>query len=199
MRNVDLKKIILASGSPRRELLLQQLGLKYISSPSNITEDLSFSASPSDLARNIAFQKAQQVASGLDEGIVIAADTVVTWAGNIMGKPANREEAFSMISCLSGQRHQVITGICIIDVKDNIPDTAFECTDVFFRSLSSREINSYLDHGEWGDKAGAYAIQGRGALLIDHIKGCYYNVVGLPLNRLNLMLRNKGLDLLEVY
>jgi len=196
---MDLKKIILASGSPRRKLLLQQLGLEFINSPSNITEDLSFSASPSELARNIAIQKAQQVASGLNEGIVIAADTVVTWAGNVMGKPTNREEAYFMISCLSGQCHQVITGICVIDVMDNIPDAAFECTDVFFRSLSSDEINNYLNYEEWEDKAGAYAIQGRGALLVDHIIGCYYNVVGLPLNRLNLMLRRKGLDLLEVH
>jgi len=194
-----LKKIILASGSPRRKLLLQQLGLEFINSPSNITEDLSFSASPSELARNIAIQKAQQVASGLNEGIVIAADTVVTWAGNVMGKPTNREEAYFMISCLSGQCHQVITGICVIDVMDNIPDAAFECTDVLFRSLSSDEINNYLNYEEWEDKAGAYAIQGRGALLVDHIIGCYYNVVGLPLNRLNLMLRRKGLDLLEVH
>jgi len=196
---MDLKKIILASGSPRRKLLLQQLGLEFIISPSNINEDLSFSASPSELARIIALQKAQQVASGLDEGIIIAADTVVTWAGNVMGKPNYREEAYHMLSCLSGQCHQVITGICVIDVMDNIPETAAESTDVFFRSLSSHEINNYLDHGEWEDKAGAYAIQGRGALLVDHIIGCYYNVVGLPLNRLNLMLRSKGLDLLEVY
>jgi septum formation protein len=196
---MDLKKIILASGSPRRKLLLQQLGLEFISSPSNITEDLSYLVSPQELVRTIALQKARQVASGLNEGIVIAADTVVTWAGNVMGKPNSREDAYHMISCLSGQCHQVITGICVIDVADNIPETAAESTDVYFRLLSPGEINNYLDHGEWGDKAGGYAIQGRGALLIDHIKGCYYNVVGLPLNRLNLMLRRKGLDLLEVY
>lgn len=199
MRNMDLKKIILASGSPRRKQLLQQMGLDFVCSPANITEDLSFSASPQELTRTIALQKAQQVANGLKEGIVIAADTVVTWAGNVMGKPTNKEEAYSMISCLSGQCHQVITGVCVIDVLDNNPEVAAECTDVFFRSLSSREINNYLEYGEWVDKAGAYAIQGRGALLVDHMIGCYYNVVGLPLNRLNLMLRRKGLDLLEVH
>jgi septum formation protein len=198
MRIKDLKKIILASESPRRKLLLQQLGLEFECSPSNITEDLSVSASPPELARSIATQKAMQIASGLDEGIVIAADTVVTLAGNVMGKPTNREEACFMLSCLSGQCHQVITGVCIIDAANKIPESAFECTDVFFRPLSSQEINNYLDYGEWGDKAGAYAIQGRGALLIDRIQGCYFNVVGLPLNRLNLMLRSKGLDLLEV-
>lgn len=193
-----MKKIILASGSPRRKLLLQQMGLDFISSPANITEDLSFSASPQELVRTIAFQKARQVCSGLSEGVVIAADTVVTWAGKVMGKPSDRDEACFMLSCLSGECHQVITGLCVIDAIDNVPEVAAECTEVFFRSLSSREINNYLDCGEWDDKAGAYAIQGRGALLVDHIKGCYYNVVGLPLNRLNLMLRKKGIDMLEV-
>lgn len=193
-----MKRIILASGSPRRKLLLQQLGLDFVSSPANITEDLSFTASPQELVRTIAFQKARQVSNGLNDGIVIAADTVVTWAGKIMGKPKDKDEACFMLSCLSGQRHQVITGLCVIDAVDKIPEVAAECTDVFFRSLSSREINNYLNFREWEDKAGAYAIQGRGALLVDHIEGCYYNVVGLPLNRLNLILRKKGLDLLEV-
>ncbi|MCX5780882.1 MAG: Maf family protein, partial [Firmicutes bacterium] len=99
---------------------------------------------------------------------------------------------------LSGQRHQVITGLCVLDVEKNIPEVAAEITAVFFRSLSPQEINSYLDYGEWEDKAGSYAIQGRGALLVDHIEGCYYNVVGLPLNRLHLMLRKHGVDLLGV-
>lgn len=178
--------------------MLQQMGLDFVNSPANIAEDLSVSASPQELAQAIALQKAQQVARGLNEGLVIAADTVVAYAGKVMGKPANREEAYSMLAYLSGQCHQVITGLCVLDVMDNIPDTAVECTDVFFRSISSVEINNYLDHGEWWDKAGSYGIQGRGALLVDHIEGCFYNVVGLPLNRLNLMLRKKGLDLLEV-
>lgn len=193
-----MRKIILASESPRRRLLLQQLGLEFKCSPAHITEDLSASVPPPELARNIAVEKAQQIARGLNEEIVIAADTVVTLEGKVMGKPASRDEACYMLSCLSGRCHQVITGICVIDTIDKIVESGFETTDVFFRSLSSHEINNYLNHGEWGDKAGAYAIQGRGALLIDHIQGCYFNVVGLPLNRLNLMLRPKGLDLLEV-
>jgi len=193
-----LKSIILASASPRRKLLLQQIGLDFISSPSNIEEDLSFSASPSELAQTIASHKAQDVARRLDRGIVIGADTLVVWEGMIMGKPTDRAEAGRMLGCLSGQRHQVITGLCVLDVEKNIPEVAAEITAVFFRSLSPQEINSYLDCGEWEDKAGSYAIQGRGALLVDHIEGCYYNVVGLPLNRLHLMLRKHGVDLLGV-
>jgi septum formation protein len=85
-----------------------------------------------------------------------------------------------------------------MDVEKNLPEVAAEHTAVFFRSLSPQEITSYLDYDEWGDKAGSYAIQGRGALLVDRIEGCYFNVVGLPLNRLHLMLRKQGVDLLGV-
>ena len=191
-----MKKIILASGSPRRKLLLQQMGLDFISSPANITEDLSVPASPQELAQTIAFQKAQEVSRCLNEGIIIAADTVVVWEGTVMGKPENRDEAYLMLSRLSGQCHQVITGLCVMDAKDNVAELAAESTDVFFRPISPGEINNYLDCGEWWDKAGAYAIQGKGALMVDHIKGCYFNVVGLPLSRLNLMLRKQGVDIL---
>jgi septum formation protein len=193
-----LKKIILASGSPRRKLLLQQIGIDFVSLPANIEEDLSLVASPSELAQTIAFRKAQEVARRLDQGIVIAADTLVVWEGIIMGKTTDREEAYWRLGCLSGHRHQVITGLCVMDVEKDILEVAAEITDVFFRSLSPQEINSYLDYGEWGDKAGSYAIQGRGALLVDHLEGCYFNVVGLPLNRLHLMLRKQGVDLLGV-
>ncbi len=193
-----MKKIILASESPRRQSLLQQMGLDFVVSPANITEDLSLSKSPEDLVRTIAWQKAQHVLQGLQDGIVIAADTVVSWEGKVMGKPADRNDAFAMLSRLSGQVHQVMTGLCVAEAGDTIPELAVECTDVFFRCLSNRDIDNYLNHGEWMDKAGSYAIQGWGALLVDRIEGCYFNVVGLPLNRLNLMLTRKGLDLLEV-
>ncbi|MDD3363698.1 MAG: Maf family protein [Syntrophomonas sp.] len=193
-----MKKIILASGSPRRQLLLQQIGLDFTTWPANIEENLSAPVSPLELAQTIAFHKAQEVSGQLEGGIVIAADTIVVWKGMIMGKPKNRDEAFIMLSRLSGQRHQVITGICVIDVEDKVNDMDGEITDVVFSSLSPEEINCYLDSGEWVDKAGAYAIQGRGALLVARIEGCYFNVVGLPLNRLKLMLAKKSINLLGV-
>jgi septum formation protein len=191
-----LKKIILASGSPRRKSLLQQLGLDFVSSPANISEDLSISISALEIVQTIALQKALEVSRRFDSGILIAADTVVVREGNVLGKPVNRDEAYGMLVDLSNQRHQVITGLCVMDVEHGVPDLAAETTTVFFRSLASREIDAYLDYGEWEDKAGAYAIQGLGALLVDHIDGCYFNVVGLPLNRLHLMLRKQGVDLL---
>jgi septum formation protein len=193
-----LKKIILASGSPRRKLLLEQIGLEFSTWPANIDEDLSTPVPPQELVQVIAYHKAQEVSRQLDGGIVVAADTIVVWQGTIMGKPDNRDEAFMMLSRLSGQSHQVITGICVINVQDNVSDLDVEITDVFFAHLSSEEINCYLECGEWVDKAGAYAIQGLGALLVTRIEGCYFNVVGLPLNRLKLMLRKHGVDLLGV-
>jgi len=177
-------------------MLLQQIGLEFTCCPADIREEWSNTESPEDLAQNLACRKAEEVAGRLDTGIVIAADTLVVVDAMIMGKPANREEALSMLSRLSGRRHQVITGICVMDVRDKLPDKAAELTDVFFRSLTPVEIDNYLDSGEWVDKAGSYAIQGRGALLVARIEGCYFNVVGLPLSRLNMMLRKRGVDLL---
>jgi septum formation protein len=191
-----LKRIILASGSPRREQLLQQIGLDFISSPAYIQEDLASSVSPPDLVQLIASQKALETASRWRKGIIVAADTVVVQAGVIMGKPREHSDAVHMLEQLSGKSHQVITGICVLDVESGVWDTDFEATSVFFRSFTQIEIDAYLGWAEWADKAGAYAIQGRGALLVERIEGCYFNVVGLPLNRLHLMLRKYGIDLL---
>lgn len=193
-----MKKIILASESPRRQSLLQQLGVDFTVSPASIEEDLTIPLPPEQLVLSMAWQKARQALRGLQDGIVIAADTVISWEDRVMGKPADRDEAYAMLSRLSGRTHQVMTGLCVAVVGGGVPDLAVESTSVIFRPLSQEDITNYLGHGEWFDKAGAYAIQGRGALLIERIEGCYYNVVGLPLNRLNMMLRNKGMDLLEV-
>jgi len=192
-----LKKVVLASASPRRKLLLQQMGLHFISSPADISEDLSASFSPPEMAQTIAYRKATTVATQLNDGLVIAADTIVALGANVMGKPVDRQDAFDMLTRLSGQNHQVFTGLCVIDAGNDEYDLAVEKTEVYFRPLSAQDINHYLEWAEWTDKAGAYGIQGRGALLVDRIDGCFYNVVGLPLNRLNLILRKHGLDLLE--
>ncbi|MDD4801811.1 MAG: Maf family protein [Syntrophomonas sp.] len=193
-----MPKIILASGSPRRKLLLQQIGLRFTTMNANIEETISTSVSPSELAQYIAFSKAKAVSRRLHEGIIIAADTIVVREGIIMGKPENRGDAFMMLSRLSGQYHQVITGLCILDIEEKVIDLSCEVTSVLFRQLSAEEINSYLDCGEWLDKAGSYAIQGRGALLVERIEGCYFNVVGLPLNRLKTRLALRGINLWEV-
>jgi septum formation protein len=192
-----LKKVVLASASPRRKLLLQQMGLDFKSSPADISEDLFVSVSPPEMAQTIAYRKARTIAAQLDNELVIGADTVVALGNTVLGKPLDRQDAFDMLSRLSGQNHQVFTGLCVIDAETSDYDLAVEETRVHFRPLSVKDINNYLDWAEWTDKAGAYGIQGRGALLVELIQGCFYNVVGLPLNRLNLILRKYGIDLLE--
>jgi septum formation protein len=192
-----LKEIILASGSPRRQSLLKNLGLCFSTISVNIDESFLPQESPRDAVRRLARQKAERAVPILKENcLLIAADTIVVLDGQVMGKPGSEEEALEMLTRLSGRCHQVITAICIrtqggYEVED-------ETTRVYFRPLNKEEIKAYIASGEPADKAGAYGIQGRGGLLVQRIEGCYFNVVGLPLSRLYLMLKKHGIDLLEV-
>jgi len=131
------------------------------------------------------------------DSIVIAADTIVVLEGQIMGKPLNEDDARHKLSRLSGRRHEVITAVCV-KMGEEICEVEDETTRVYFRPLSAQEITAYVASGEPADKAGAYGIQGRGGLLVEKIEGCYFNVVGLPLSRLYLMLKKHGVDLLGV-
>ena len=191
-----MKKIILASASPRRKQLLEQIGLNFSCLPAEVDEDAIKALSPRDMVSKLAWQKAQAVAKRLKMGIVIAADTVVVLDDLVMGKPVNRADAEQKLALLSAREHQVMTGLCVFNCKDQSHASEVEITKVFFRPLSHQEINDYLDSAEWVDKAGGYGIQGLGALLIEKIEGCYFNVVGLPLNRLNQMLGKQGVYLL---
>lgn len=191
-----MQEIILASSSPRRKQLLQQIGLQFIAVPAEIDEGSIKDSSVPELVKQLARLKAEQVGRGKQQAIIIAADTMVVLNEFLMGKPVNREDAFNKLSLLSGRPHQVVTGLCVLDCARQNYETAVEVTDVFFRTLRPAEINGYLDYGEWVDKAGGYGIQGKGALLIEKIEGCYFNVVGLPLSRLYLMLGKQGVNLL---
>lgn len=191
-----MHEIILASASPRRKQLLEQVGLRFRCIPAEVDEERIFDLSPLDMVRELAWQKAQAVAAYHKRGIIIAADTIVLLDQLVMGKPLNRNDAEQKLSLLSAREHQVMTGLCVYNCENQSHATEVEITKVFFRRLSCHEIESYLDSAEWMDKAGGYGIQGLGALLIDKIEGCYYNVVGLPLNRLNQMLCRQGVYLL---
>jgi len=191
-----LQEIILASASPRRQQLLEQIGVPFVVAAAEIDEESIENSSAPELVKQLARRKAEQVARDKQQAIIIAADTLVVLDEHIMGKPVNREDAFYKLSLLSGRHHQVMTGLCVLNSSRGICDTEVEITDVYFRTLSRQEINSYLDWGEWVDKAGGYGIQGKGALLIEKIAGCYFNVVGLPINRLYLMLGKQGVNLL---
>ncbi|MCI7473796.1 MAG: Maf family protein [Clostridiales bacterium] len=186
--------IILASKSPRRRALLEQMGVRdfRIVTP-DIDEHMDRDLPPAELVRQISLEKAQAVATQADPNtVVIAADTVVALDGVVLGKPADKEEAFRMLSLLSGNRHQVYTGLTVLRGEQVF--SQWEETAVTFRSLTAEEIEAYIATGEPMDKAGAYGIQGYGALFIQGISGDYYNVMGLPVCRLGQILGQLGMD-----
>lgn len=190
------ENIILASGSPRRRELLGGLGWKFKVMPSDITEEKKAGESPDVLVRRLASEKASDIAAGNSGSWVIGADTVVVIDGKVLGKPKTREEAFSMLTLLAGRTHTVCTGVAIT-APDGRSLSCCEKTNVKFRPLSPNEIDAYIDQGECMDKAGAYAIQDKGTLLVERIDGCYFNVVGLPLALLSRMFADMGIGLEE--
>ncbi|MDA8212554.1 MAG: Maf family protein [Clostridia bacterium] len=188
--------LILASASPRRRDLLQQLGLEFSIQVSNVDETVDVSLAPGLLVESLARQKAEHVAGMVKTGIVIGADTVVVQDDSILGKPAGPEEAAAMLRRLSGTSHRVITGVALIDAATGRERVEHEVTTVRFRELQNREIANYIASGEPADKAGAYAIQGLGSVFVLGIEGCYFNVVGLPVARLAGMLKDFGITVL---
>lgn len=189
-------KIILASQSPRRKDLLASLGVDFQPIASNTEENLN-TKDPVELVTELSRQKALNVAYQLDyDSIVIGADTIVYVDGNILGKPENEIDAFNKLKLLQGRSHQVYTGICIVKVPSYKIISDYAMTRVWIKSMKDQEIRNYIKTGEVMDKAGAYAIQGKGSLIVEKIEGCYYNVVGLPLNKLNEMLKQLDVDLM---
>ncbi|NMB46215.1 MAG: septum formation inhibitor Maf [Firmicutes bacterium] len=192
-----MPKLVLASQSPRRQALLHSLGVDLEVVPAAIDENSVQGKTPVELAEGTAYAKARWVADRVPEGIVVAADTIVLLdSGEILGKPHDSKEAIDMLWHLSGKGHQVVTGVAIIDSGDDRMSVFHQVTRVCFRSLSQTEIERYVATGEPLDKAGAYGIQGKGALLVEKIEGCYFNVVGLPLPALGQALEDFGVSLL---
>ncbi len=172
-------KIILASASPRRKELLTLAGFEYEVIVSQCEEILPEGITPDKAVEELARQKAEDVFSRNADSMIIAADTVVALGNTILGKPKDEDDAFTMLSSLSGRRHTVYTGVCI-KTKDKT-DIFHVATDVEFYPLSEKEIKDYIATKEPMDKAGAYGIQGKGFVLVKGIHGDYFNVVGLPL------------------
>lgn len=186
--------IILASQSPRRRELLERMGVRdfRIVTP-DIDERMDRDLPPEELVRRISAEKARAVREQMGaDAIIIAADTVVALDGAVLGKPGDELEAFKMLSTLSGNRHQVYTGVTVLRGEEEYSQS--EETTVSFRELTGEEIDCYIKTGEPMDKAGAYGIQGYGALLIEGIQGDYYNVMGLPVCRLGKILKALGVD-----
>ena len=172
-------KIILASNSPRRKELLQQVGIDFEVQAANV-EEITDKNKPDEVVMDLSQLKAKAIADKNPGRVILAADTVVAYDGDILGKPADEEDAFNMLLCLSGKTHQVYTGVTIVDEAGKI-NTFSECTEVVMYDNSPELIKKYIATGEPMDKAGAYGIQGKGAVLVKEIKGDYNNVVGLPL------------------
>lgn len=172
-------KKILASASPRRRELLTLAGIEYEVIPSECEEALPDEITPDDAVKELAGQKAEDVFKRHSDCMIIAADTVVALGNTILGKPKDEEDAFNMLSSLSGKTHTVYTGVCL--KAQNKTDIFYCATDVEFYELSEKEIRAYIATGEPMDKAGAYGIQGKGFVLVKGIRGDYFNVVGLPL------------------
>ena len=186
-------QLILASQSPRRRELLTQMGFSdFIIRPAQGDEVIDPALTPGQLVEALSRQKAAEVAQTAPDAIVIAADTVVTADGRVLGKPQNHEDAAAMLRFLSGRTHTVYTGVTVC--QNAQCSTQHEATQVRFRPLTQEEISAYIASREPMDKAGAYGIQGLGALLVEGIEGDYFNVVGLPICRLGRMLAEFGID-----
>jgi septum formation protein len=187
--------IILASSSPRRRELLHGLGVEFSVIPSDADERVEGTVSPGLFVETLAQRKAETVAHGCSQrSLVIGSDTVVVLNGEILGKPADEDDAYRMLTRLAGSTHEVYTGLCVMDTAGE-QKTGYTVTRVFFRELSEERIRRYIATGEPMDKAGAYGIQGFGSAFVSRIEGDYFSVVGLPLILVSDFLEEFGVQL----
>lgn len=189
--------IFLASSSPRRTQLLQQIGVEHQVIEPECDENVPVSFAPRAVVESLSLRKAKAVAARVKTGIVIGADTIVTVKGQIFGKPRNAEQAYQMLDSLQGSRHQVFSGVAAVAAQTGQVRVGYRKVWVKMRSVSAEEIVSYVQTGEPLDKAGAYSIQGYGAVFVESIVGDYYAVVGLPLELTMRFLRELENNLID--
>ena len=191
-------KLILASGSPRRKKLLKRLNYNFNVIIPSVDESLiKTDIKPEEYCTSLAIKKAQKISQNNPNALVIGADTIVTLENQILGKPDSKLNAINMLNFLSGKTHRVLTGICLIWSIKKIKHVFFETTFVSFKALDKREIEYYIKNYTPYDKAGSYGIQDWSAIFVNEIKGCYDNVVGFPLSRFYMELKNLNINLLE--
>ena len=189
-----MKPIVLASQSPRRKEILSYFKLPFIQvSPSFDEDAVEPFPDPVKFAHYLSGQKALSVKDSYRDSVILSSDTIVYFKGTYFAKPTNREHAFQIIKALSNNTHQVITSVTALMGDKMLQD--YGLTNVTFNDLTDKEINSFLDLNLWADKAAGYTPQGAGSLLVKSVEGCYYNVLGLPVNALNRVLTPLGLNL----
>ncbi len=194
----EMKTIILASKSKARRDILKNLGVKFQVAHSCVCEHHCEKVPPSQVVKNNALSKARDVASRLKKGVVIGCDTLVVQKGRLFGKPKDLKEARWMLKKLSSHPHELYTGIVVIDVAEKKEFCGVEKTEIVMDKLTDAQISRYFKKVSPLDKAGGFDIQGPGGVFIRHIKGCYFNVVGLPLSKLNMLLKKAGVSLLMI-
>lgn len=189
---VARQPIFLASTSPRRTQLLTQVGIDHEILRPVDDESVDAALAPSEVVRSLAVRKARSVLTAAREGLVIGADTIVVANGSVLGKPSDPLAARAMLAVLSGSKHEVYSGVAVIDAASGQERSGVRCTSVTFRALTTHEIATYVASGEPMDKAGAYSIQGKGAVFVSGIEGDFYAVVGLPLQLTEQILQEFG-------
>lgn len=190
------RNIILASTSAGRKALLAQTGLTFTAEPSNYEEDMSLALPPAQLVTVLSQGKARAVAARHDDAIIIGADSVGVLEGTIFGKPKDEADARDMLRRMSGKAHTFVTGLTVIDTAFDKELSAVSETKVYFRELTDEEINNYVASGESLSCAGSYAIQGRGALLVEKIEGEYSTILGISLSKLSKILHELEVNVL---
>ena len=194
MRNAP--RVVLASGSPRRLELLQNLGLQFTVQSSDVDE-YTAEQDPAAVVVLLSLAKARAVAdklkqSSAEPALVLGADTIVVLGAEILGKPTSTQNAYEMLMSLSGKEHKVYTGVSIVEVPGGVEESIFQASSVFFRKLSAEEARFYAESGEPMDKAGAYALQGIASAFVEKVDGCYSNIIGLPVPATVRLLRRHG-------
>lgn len=191
-----MKKLILASQSPRRKQLLEQIGLKFEVYPSNIEEFLDPLLSPREQVEALSIQKAITVAQKFADAIILSADTMVSFEGTLFGKPKDAKDAYTMLKKLSGNMHSVVTGFTIVDTKSAKKVTGSTETKLWFRTITNQEINNFITKEKPYDKAGAYAIHELGTIFVEKIEGDFFGAVGLSVFLVAQELKKFGVKVL---
>lgn len=189
------RKIILASTSPRRHGLAQQMGLEFEIMPSRYEEDMTLKMSAKELVKTLSYGKAREVVSRTKKGIVIGCDTIVVFDGKKLGKPHTAPKAVEMLKSFSGKKVYVYSGVALIDTENGKEIQDCEVSSVHFRKMGDDEIRRYVATGQPLDRAGAFGMEGLDCIFVDKVNGCFWNILGFPVGNIYKNLKTMGVDI----